>query len=250
MDVLRRECPWDREQTHASLLRYLVEETYEVVDAVERRDREALREELGDVLLQVVFHARIAAEAGTDGWDIDDVAGDLVGKLVRRHPHVFAGVHVDGADQVARNWEEIKHAEKGRRSPLDGLPRALPALALAEKVIDRLLRSDGKLSIPVRSGYAAPTVADEVSPIAHDSSATVAPDDPSTAPLEGSPTVADEVSPTTHDSSATASGWTSEHLGDVLFALVAAAYEQGIDAEQALRDRVRREITTDRTRSS
>lgn len=130
MDRLRRECPWDREQTHASLRPYLIEEAYEAHDAIESGDEQALREELGDVLLQVVFHARLGEEAA-EPWSIDEIAGTLIDKLVRRHPHVFAGLEVSGADEVTTNWDAIKRSEKGRTSALDGVPLGLPALLLA-----------------------------------------------------------------------------------------------------------------------
>jgi XTP/dITP diphosphohydrolase len=149
MDLLRSPggCPWDAEQTHESLARYLVEETYEVLDAIETDDPALLREELGDVLLQVLFHARLAEER-TDGqaFDIDDVAGDLAAKLVRRHPHVFApeppapdGAQV-GADEVNTRWEALKAQEKARASVTDGVPMGLPALALASKLVSRAQR--------------------------------------------------------------------------------------------------------------
>lgn len=142
MDRLRRECPWDQEQTHQSLVKYLVEETYETVEAIESGDYAHLQEELGDLLLQVFFHARIAAEAGEAGFTIEDVAGGIVDKLVYRHPHVFAGLEVADADEVNANWEKLKAAEKKRTSPVDGIPRALPALLLAEKVLGRLKHTD------------------------------------------------------------------------------------------------------------
>lgn len=139
MDQLRLHCPWDREQTHRSLANYLVEETYETLEAIETDDLEHLREELGDLLLQVVFHARVADEIDPDdgGFDIDAVAGGIVDKLVHRHPHVFAGLEVSGLDEVEANWEALKATEKGRASVLDGVPMALPALALAHKVLGR-----------------------------------------------------------------------------------------------------------------
>ena len=136
--TLRHECPWDREQTHASLMRHLVEETYEVLDAIERVDPERgtgydhLEEELGDLLFQVVFHATLAAEAGQ--FTLADVATGIHDKLYSRHPHVFGDVEVDGADDVVRNWEQIKKEEKGRESVFDGIPAQLPALLLALKV--------------------------------------------------------------------------------------------------------------------
>jgi XTP/dITP diphosphohydrolase len=146
MDRLRSPggCPWDAEQTHASLMPYLLEEAYETYDALERGDLEHLREELGDLLLQIVFHARISSETS---WDIDDVAGDLVDKLVRRHPHVFAGAP---ADDLEGTWEALKAAEKGRVSVTEGIPLGQPALALAAK----LQRRAARLGAPVPPGTA------------------------------------------------------------------------------------------------
>ena len=142
MDRLRSPggCPWDAEQTHQSLMPYLLEEAYEAYQALEDGDLAALREELGDVLLQVAFHARLAEEAEAP-WSVDDVAGDLVDKLVRRHPHVFADVAVTGAGEVAANWDEIKRAEKGRTSVTEGVPMALPALILASTLQRRAARA-------------------------------------------------------------------------------------------------------------
>jgi XTP/dITP diphosphohydrolase len=138
-------CPWDAEQTHESLVTYLVEETYETLEAIETGDRSHLREELGDLLLQVVFHARIADEHPEDPWSVDDVAGDIVAKLVRRHPHVFAVGAVAGgattAGDVEAGWEALKAAEKGRTSSVEGVPMALPALALAGKLLHRAEKS-------------------------------------------------------------------------------------------------------------
>ena len=141
MDRLRTSCPWDREQTHESLVRYLLEEAYETLEAIETGDYSHLREELGDLLLQVYFHARIAEEDPDDPFTIDDVAGGIVDKLVHRHPHVFGDVDVADADEVERNWEALKAAEKGRGSVLDGIPQALPALSLAEKTLGRAGRA-------------------------------------------------------------------------------------------------------------
>jgi len=156
MDRLRRECPWDAGQTHASLVPHLLEEPYEALEAFESGDEQAFCEELGDVLLQVVFHARIAAERddGTS-FTIDDVADGIVAKLVRRHPHVFADVTVSGADEVKRNWDDIKREEKRARaqqegrvadgqeapSALDGVPFGQPALALAAQLQRRAARA-------------------------------------------------------------------------------------------------------------
>ncbi|MFP4235131.1 MAG: MazG family protein, partial [Nitriliruptoraceae bacterium] len=121
-------CPWDLEQDHHTLLRYLVEETYELVAAVEEGDDRDLEEELGDVLLQIVFHARIAQDRGAFG--IDDVARAIADKLVRRHPHVFADGDAATADEVQQRWDELKAAEKGRAGPFDGVPAAAPGLEL------------------------------------------------------------------------------------------------------------------------
>ncbi|GIH71891.1 nucleoside triphosphate pyrophosphohydrolase [Sphaerimonospora thailandensis] len=156
MDRLRSECPWDRGQTHESLVPYLVEEAYEVLDTIDQGDYGALQEELGDLLLQIVFHARIAQErTGTersvqdgDGFDIDDVATGIVDKLIRRHPHVFADVRVSGAAEVSDNWEAIKAAERAAKgeteSALSGVPMAQPALSLAAQ----LLRRAGRAGAP------------------------------------------------------------------------------------------------------
>jgi XTP/dITP diphosphohydrolase len=144
MDRLRSPggCPWDAEQTHASLVEYLVEESYETVEAIETGDDDALREELGDVLLQVAFHARIAEERDAP-WSIDDVADGITGKLVKRHPHVFSDHVVRDADEVEANWRRLKAQEKGRESVTDGIPLALPALVLAGKLLRRSAEVDG-----------------------------------------------------------------------------------------------------------
>ncbi len=217
MDRLRQECPWDQQQSHESLVRYLVEETYETIEAIESGDRKHLREELGDLLLQVVFHARIASEQLDEGFDIDDVAGGIVEKLIRRHPHVFAGTPsgADGAEasdaetserlsahDVASRWETLKAREKGRASAVDGIPLGLPALSLADKVITRVRRSG-----------------------------------PQQASVSTSSTSGTAESPYTAQPP-----YTAESLGEVLFGLVAAASAAGLDAEQALRHRVAREM--------
>ena len=139
MDQLRSPggCPWDAEQTHESLLKYLLEESYEFVDAVHSNDRVHMREELGDVLLQVYFHARIAEEDPVDPFSIEDVAQAIADKLIRRHPHVFTGVEVQNSTEVLQNWEDIKREEKGRTSALDGIAMAQPALPLIEKLLYR-----------------------------------------------------------------------------------------------------------------
>ncbi|MBN1290425.1 MAG: nucleoside triphosphate pyrophosphohydrolase [Candidatus Latescibacteria bacterium] len=135
-------CPWDREQTHVSLKPYLLEETYEALEAIDSGSDEKLQEELGDVLMQVVFHAEIADREGR--FTIDDVIGGIVEKLIRRHPHVFGDTTVDGSDQVIKNWEEIKRREKrekkGGGSVLDGLPKSLPALIKARRIQEKVSR--------------------------------------------------------------------------------------------------------------
>ncbi len=144
MDRLRSPggCPWDAAQSHRSLAKYLLEETYETLEAIETDDMALLREELGDLLLQVLFHARLAEELpAAQRFGIDDVAGDLVAKLVHRHPHVFADVPVADAAEVNENWERLKAAEKGRDSAVDGVPMGQPALALAAKLVSRAGRA-------------------------------------------------------------------------------------------------------------
>ncbi len=145
MDRLRADCPWDAEQTHDSLRRYLIEESYEVLDALDGLDVEAgtgyedLEEELGDVWFQLLFHAKLAAEAGQ--FTIADVARTVHDKLVSRHPHVFGEIEVESSRDVLMNWEAIKRDEKQRASVMDGIPAALPALAFAEKVLKKADRS-------------------------------------------------------------------------------------------------------------
>ena len=139
MNTLRSPggCPWDAEQTHESLIKYLLEESYEFVDAVQSDNRVDMREELGDVLLQVYFHARMAEEHPTDPFSIEDIAQGIADKLIRRHPHVFAGVEVRDSQEVLENWEELKKKEKGRTSPTDGVAMSQPALPLVEKLLYR-----------------------------------------------------------------------------------------------------------------
>ncbi|MEU7651928.1 nucleoside triphosphate pyrophosphohydrolase [Micromonospora taraxaci] len=139
--------PWKRAQTHRSLAGYLLEESYEAYDAIDADDTDALREELGDVLLQVVLHARLAEELPEgERWSIDDVAGGLVDKMIRRNPHVFAGAEAGTLEEITENWERIKRAEKARKSVLDGVALSQPALALATQILERAARAG--MSVP------------------------------------------------------------------------------------------------------
>jgi tetrapyrrole methylase family protein/MazG family protein len=194
-------CPWDREQTHASLARHLLEETHEVLDAIDADDGERLREELGDVLLQVVFHAQMAAEDGA--WDVDDVARGIVEKLIRRHPHVFGEVEVAGADEVLVNWERIKAEEKGEKPLEDDIPGTLPALARASKVQRRAAGWGFEWRSPA-SAFEA--LREEVGELESHADAVNA----------------------------------EEEIGDVLFATVAVARKLGVDPESALRRTISR----------
>jgi XTP/dITP diphosphohydrolase len=160
MDRLRRECPWDREQTHATLAPYLLEEAYEVLDTIDGGDLHALREELGDVLMQVAFHSVVAAERSDDThFTIDDVAGAIVDKLVRRHPHVFGDVTVADADEVNANWEQIKAAERAEKSEehsiFDGVAMGQPALSLAAKLQRRAARAGAPEALFTEAGATA-----------------------------------------------------------------------------------------------
>ena len=150
-------CPWDADQTHESLVQYLVEETHELIDAIEAGSREEMIEELGDVLYQVIFHADIAAQTSGEDFDIQDVAAHMTAKMVGRHPHVFGDLTLDTADEVVAAWDDFKAAEKPHRtSVLDGIPQGMPALALADKVIGRaqkigLLETDVPGALPIAS---------------------------------------------------------------------------------------------------
>ncbi|GAA3172092.1 nucleoside triphosphate pyrophosphohydrolase [Blastococcus jejuensis] len=159
MDRLRSPggCPWDAEQTHTSLRGYLLEEAHEAYDAIVDDDPVAMREELGDVLLQVVFHARVAAEAAPDRrFDIDAVAGDLVDKLVRRHPHVFGDAGPRDVAEVEAGWEEIKQAEKQRRSPTEGVSRSQPAAAWGAALVRRAGRAGLSTPAPAELSATSP----------------------------------------------------------------------------------------------
>lgn len=150
-------CPWDADQTHASLVRHLVEETHELIEAIEEGSRDDLLEELGDVLYQVLFHADLAAHTPAENFDIQDVAARLTEKMVGRHPHVFGDVTLDTAEEVSAAWDGFKAEEKpGRTSVLDGIPAGMPALALADKVLGRaekigLIETDAGFPLPIES---------------------------------------------------------------------------------------------------
>jgi len=200
MDTLRGSCPWDAKQTHESLAPYLLEECYEALEAIESGEPAALRDELGDVLLQVVFHARVAAER-TDGtgFTIDDVAAGIVEKLIRRHPHVFGDVQVSGPEEVKRNWDAIKAAERGGQgsalpTALSSVPFGQPALSLAAQLQRRAERAG------------APAELTEL---------TTAPADGTAADGQGPDGVGE--------------------IGAALFSLVARARAAGVDPELELR---------------
>jgi XTP/dITP diphosphohydrolase len=149
MDKLRSPggCPWDAEQDHASLLKYLLEESYEFIESVEVNDQSAMQEELGDLLLQVYFHSRIAEEHESTPFNIEDVAKGIADKLELRHPHVFGDKKDLSSDQVLENWEKQKAVEKGRKSAIDGVPVGQPALPLVAKLLYRSEKFDHQLKI-------------------------------------------------------------------------------------------------------
>jgi XTP/dITP diphosphohydrolase len=208
MDRLRSPggCPWDAEQTHETLGPYLLEEAYEAFQAIEDRDDTALREELGDVLLQVAFHARLAEEnEAAESWSIDDVAGDLVDKLVRRHPHVFGDHEVTTAAELEANWDAIKSAEKGRTSPVEGVPMAMAALTLAATLQRKVEKAGAaqEISAPELAAADSPGEAIAGAAASYDVQRSV------------------------------------EAAGALLWTVVAALRRDGIDAEAALRARSR-----------
>lgn len=199
MAILRAPdgCPWDLEQTHMTLRRHLVEEAYETVAAIEGGDDAELADELGDILLQVVFHAQIAAEDGR--FDIDDVSNAIVEKLRRRHPHIFSDAHADTPAEVSARWDRIKRTEKPGGGLLDGVAHTLPALTYAEKISRRA----------VSVGFEWETVED----------------------------VWDKVHEEIEELKATAPGTAEaeDEVGDLLFTVVNVARKMGVDPEQALR---------------
>lgn len=163
MRAVRERCVWSQRITHHDLVPYLIEESHEVIDAVESGTRADLREELGDLLWQVLFHAAIAAQDPDDPFDIDDVADTLTEKMVRRHPHVFAGEIATTPDEVLVHWNAAKAAEKRtRRSVLDGVPRGMPALALAQKIVGRAAGAGVEVEGPTGGAVTAPTTEAEL----------------------------------------------------------------------------------------
>ena len=208
-------CPWDADQTHESLVQYLVEESWELIDAIESGDRDEMIEELGDVLYQVLFHADIAAHTPGEDFDIEDVAAHMTAKMVSRHPHVFGGDRTaETADDVVGFWDELKAGEKPHRtSVLDGIPRGMPALALAQKVLGKA----AKVGVGVEVGVEVASVPDAA----------------------GSTEAAGSTGAATTDAATRSAPATEAELGATLLALVASARAQGLDAERALRHAVR-----------
>jgi XTP/dITP diphosphohydrolase len=208
-------CPWDREQTHRSLRPYLLEETYEVLEAIDNGEPGTLREELGDLLLQVLMHSAIAME-DDPGFDIGDVADDARAKMIHRHPHVFGDVEVDGPAGVVVNWEKLKTAEKRERlSLLDGVPAAMPALAHAQGVQKR----------PARVGFdETPTVPDALDGVRLALGRVEA--------VAGGLAEAER-----GEDWAVAAGDPEVAIGDLLFAVVALARRLRVNPEEALRTR-------------
>ncbi len=199
MERLRAECPWDREQSFESIAPYTIEEAYEVADAIDQNDMSALREELGDLLLQVVFHSKLADEKGA--FNLDDVTDDLVEKMVRRHPHVFGDKNVDS---VPDNWEKLKEAErtaKGQTSRLDGVALSLPALMRAQKLQKRAAKSG--FDWPDLTGV-WDKIEEEISEVKE-------------AVEQGNPVDIEE------------------EMGDLLFSVVNLSRKLGVDSEVALR---------------
>jgi MazG family protein len=215
-------CPWDREQTHASLAPYLLEETHEALEAISRGDRGGLREELGDLLLQVVFHGQMASESGD--FTAGDIVDALTRKLIDRHPHVFAGVRLGTAGEVLAQWHELKRRETPDRGPFDGIPISLPALARAQKLLGRAMTRGLAEQVPGEPLQAAAAVAERLhqavaalySPSTDDNTEMSA-----SRPADGG------------DAPATTEA--VEAMGNLLWVVVALAATAGIDAESALR---------------
>jgi tetrapyrrole methylase family protein/MazG family protein len=190
-------CPWDREQTHASLKRYLIEEAYEVIEAIDEGEMDKLREELGDLLLQVVFHAALADQAGY--FDLDDVADTVNQKMINRHPHVFGKMEINTSDEVMQNWEGFKR-EEGKKSILEGIPRMLPALLRAYKLQEKAQRV----------GFDWPAISGALEKLQEEINEYV-------------------VASQNHDADQI-----EAEMGDILFAAVNIARMSGVEPEQAL----------------
>jgi XTP/dITP diphosphohydrolase len=206
-------CAWDREQTHESLVRYLLEETYELIDAIESGNREEMIEELGDVLYQVIFHSDIAAHTPGEEFTLEDVAANMTAKMIGRHPHVFGDATAETADDVMAVWDDLKRVEKPTRtSVLDGVPQGMPALALA----DKLLGKAHKLGI-TRLDSAEAREAREAREATAAMTAPAAAKSPTSMPAPE----------------------TEQELGDLLLSIVATARSNGLDAERALRASLR-----------
>lgn len=197
-------CPWDREQTHASLAPYLLEETHEVFEAISRSDQDALRAELGDLLLQVVFHAQMAHEAGN--FDAAAVVDGLTKKLIDRHPHVFGDLRLGTAREVLERWHEIKRRESPDRGVFDGIPASLPALARAQKLLGRAVANGMGRRPPTDPAEAVSQIQERLARAAQ-----------VLARQDGVAAV-------------------RKSLGDLLLAVVALAASSGADAESALRE--------------
>lgn len=224
MRAVRERCVWSQRITHRDLVPYLVEESAELIDAVEVGSRSDLREELGDLLWQVLFHAAIAAEDPDDPFDIDDVAATLTEKMVRRHPHVFAGAVATTPEEVLVHWNAAKAAEKhARRSVLDGISPHMPSLALAQKLLSRAA------ALPPAPSAASASPAP---------SARLRSRDETARPARS--LVAQTQSRGAERAGGAAGEGSEEELGDALLALVAGARERGWDAERALRGAIRR----------
>ncbi|HWV49376.1 MAG TPA: MazG nucleotide pyrophosphohydrolase domain-containing protein [Microbacterium sp.] len=250
MRAVRERCVWSQRITHRDLVPYLIEESHEVIDAVEVGDRAELREELGDLLWQVLFHAAIAAQDPDDPFDIDDVARTLTEKMVRRHPHVFADAVATTPEEVLVHWNAAKAAEKRERtSVLDGVPSGMPSLAKAQKVLGR---AESVLPAPISSS--SPRSSTE--PASTRSSTEPAPSRSSTEPAStrsstepAPPRSSTEPAPPRSLSERSESKRvpaeereppaSEAELGDALLALVAQARANGWDAERALRERIR-----------
>ena len=209
-------CAWDREQTHESLVQYLLEETWELVDAIESGSRDELVEELGDVLYQVIFHADIAAYSEGERFDLEDVAAHMTAKMIGRHPHVFGDTTAETADDVMAVWDDLKAREKPTRtSVLDGIPQGMPSLLLADKLLGRAQR----VGLRRQPDRAADDGTDDAAPVSGD-------------PGDTDPTISSPAMSSAGISS-------EEELGRTLLELVSSARSLGLDSERALRSALR-----------